>query len=84
MVGSKGVGNAKQGYLETLQQAYNELADLQADKDRLMTALATEKKAHTEMLAKAENQRQVLADSNTKLAADKDAVSKQLDAAVAT
>ena len=71
------------GYRKVLGNDKAKLLELQAEKDRLMTALATEKKAHMEMLAKVENQRQVLADSNTKLVADKDAVSKQLDAAVA-
>lgn len=74
---------ANPGYRKILESDIKKLAELQAEKDRLMTALATEKKAHMEMLAKVENQRQVLADSNTKLAADKDAVSKQLDSAVA-
>ena len=74
---------ASPGFREALKNDRTKLAELQVEKDRLLTALATEKKAHMEMLAKVENQRQVLADSNTKLAADKDAVSKQLDSAVA-
>jgi len=83
VMGSKAAGVAQPGWKKRLDDARAEQMALNAENNRLQTLLATERKAHTEMLAKAENQRQILADTNAKLETDKQAQAKRLDDAVA-